>query len=166
MTKRLMLMFLVLCISSLAYGVENFTQKVTAAIQPVIQVTWPEETLDFGNLSIGVNETDIMQIKVISNIDYSLLLQTEKAFLTEFNLETGMYGEMMLSTPLFISVNGGVTWQEISANLKLVDSEATSDLGKVYSIKYKQEMAFPADKALVTGSIYKTDLVMIVTAKI
>lgn len=161
-----MLMFLVLCISSLAYGVENFTQKVTAAIQPVIQVTWPEETLDFGNLSIGVNETDIMQIKVISNIDYSLLLQTEKAFLTEFNLETGMYGEMKLSNPLFISINGGVTWQEITESLNLIDSEPTQEIGKVYSIKYKQEMAFPADKALVTGSIYKTDLVMIVTAKI
>ncbi len=161
-----MLMFLVLCISSLAYGVENFTQKVTAAIQPVIQVTWPEETLDFGNLAIGVNETGTMEIKVISNIDYSLLLQTDKAFLTEFNLETGTYGEMMLSTPLFISIDGGVSWQEISANLKLLDSEATSDLGKIYSIKYKQEMAFPADKALATGSIYKTDLVMVVTAKI
>ncbi len=166
MKTKPFLVVLLLLVLALGVSAQNFTQKVTAFVQPIIQVVWPDQELDFGNLSMGVNETTTMQIKVYSNIAYSIVLETEAPHLTEYVVQSSMYGKKKLKEPIKVSINNGVDWKNVTNSLVLVSNAPPSVTEDIYDLKYQQILTFPDDQVLTEGLIYKTDIVLFVTPAI
>lgn len=163
MKKRLMLIVLVFGMASLSISAESFSQRVLANIQPALQVIWPEAELSFGQLTIGLNESTAVQLKVLANVGYSIALETNSPYLKEYIAETATYGVNKLKEALQISVDDGVSWLVLEKALVLVSKPEGSPVEDVYKIKYQQVMSFPADKALNEGSYYTTEITLLVT---
>lgn len=163
MKKRLMLIVLVFGMASLSISAESFSQRVLANIQPALQVIWPEAELSFGQLTIGLNESTAVQLKVLANVGYSIALETNSPYLKEYITETGSYGVNKLKEALQISVDDGLNWLTVEKSMILVSNIKGSSVEDVYKIKYQQVMSFPADKALNEGSYYTTEITLLVT---
>lgn len=157
--KKWLLLAVLLCV---AVGVraDFFTQQVTAKIEPMIQIEWPDAEFSFGDLVAGPNETPVMPLKVISNIPYELELSTESICLKEFIPEQGTYGEITMMEPLKVSIDGGSTWKTLAKHMVLAEQTAISGIEDIYNLKYQQVFRFPGDKALSEGRVYKTDITL------
>ena len=158
-----MLIVLVFGMATLCISAESFSQRVLANIQPALQVIWPEAELSFGQLTIGLNESATIQLKVLANVGYSITLETNSPYLKEYIMETGTYGVNKLKEALQISIDDGVNWLPLEKGLVLVNKPEGSPVEDIYKIKYQQVMSFPADKALNEGSYYTTEITLLVT---
>ena len=78
-----MLIVLVFGMATLCISAESFSQRVLANIQPALQVIWPEAELSFGQLTIGLNESATIQLKVLANVGYSITL-TKRSFTDQY----------------------------------------------------------------------------------
>lgn len=155
--KKWWLLAVLLCV---AVGVraDFFTQQVTAKIEPMIQIEWPDAEFSFGDLVAGPNETPVMPLKVISNIPYKVELSTDSIYLKEFIPEQDTYGEITMMEPLKVSIDGGSTWKTLAKHMVLAEQTAISGIEDIYNLKYQQVFRFPGDKALDEGRVYKTGI--------
>ena len=155
--KKWLLLAVLLCVV-VGVRADFFTQQVTAKIEPMIQIEWPDAEFSFGDLVAGPNETPVMPLKVISNIPYELELSTESICLKEFIPEQGTYGEITMMEPLKVSIDGGSTWKTLTKHMVLAEQTAISGIEDIYNLKYQQVFRFPGDKALDEGRVYKTGI--------
>ncbi len=158
-----MLIVLVFGMATLCISAESFSQRVLANIQPALQVIWPEAELSFGQLTIGLNESATIQLKVLANVGYNVILETNNPNLKEYIVETGAYGVNKLKEVLQISTDDGLNWLTVEKSMILISKPEGSPVEDIYKIKYQQVMTFPADKALNEGSYYTTEITLLVT---
>lgn len=165
MSKRCLLLVVLLCVV-VGVQAESFSQQVMAQIEPMLQVSWPDTEFNFGKLSVGANETPIMALKVSSNIAYRIELHTESIYLKEFLTDLRIYGDACLKEALKVSIDGGVNWLTLENSMVLAEQKEISGAEDVYDLKYQQVLSFPSDMALAEGSIYKTDITLLITPAI
>ena len=163
--KKWLLLAVLLCVV-VGVRADFFTQQVTAKIEPMIQIEWPDAEFSFGDLVAGPNETPVMPLKVISNIPYKVELSTDSIYLKEFIPEQDTYGEITMMEPLKVSIDGGSTWKTLAEHMVLAEQTAISGIEDIYNLKYQQVFRFPGDKALDEGRVYKTGITIWVIAMI